>query len=101
MEGQMRFSRRPWSDGACLVAAALVTLTVSANAGTTANFEKGFITTFRHHLKTCTRLPAGVNVTDKARVVLQVFLKPDGTLAAPPQAIRVDGVFRQGGIELY
>jgi hypothetical protein len=40
-------------------------------------------------------------VTDKARVVLQVFLKPDGTLAAPPQPLRVDRLVRQGGIELY
>ena len=97
----MRFSRRPWLDGACLAAAPLAALTVSANADTTANFEKGFITTFRHHLKTCSRSPAGVNVTDSARVVLRIFLKPDGTLAAPPQPLRVDRLVRQGGIELY
>jgi hypothetical protein len=82
---------------ALIAAAALAALTVSANA----DFKKGFITAFRHHLKTCSRLPAGVDVTDNARVVLRIFLKPDGTLAAPPQPIRIEGLLRGGGRELY
>jgi hypothetical protein len=77
------------------------TLTASANAGAAADSTKGFITAFRDHLKTCSRLPAGVNVTDNARVVLRVFLKPDCTLAARPQPIRIEGVVRQGGGYLY
>jgi hypothetical protein len=58
------------------------------------------IAAFHHHLKTCSRLPAGVNVADNVKAVLRVFLKPDGTLAAPPQPIRIEGVSRGGG-ELY
>jgi hypothetical protein len=40
-------------------------------------------------------------VADNARVVLRIFLKPDGTLAAPPEPIRIDGLLRGGGRELY
>jgi hypothetical protein len=85
---------------ALIAAAALVALTVSANAAATADFKKRFITAFRHHLKTCSRLPAGVNVSDKARVVLRIFLKSDGTLAAPPLPIQIEAVSRGGGSEL-
>jgi hypothetical protein len=84
-----------------IAAAALAVLTVSANAGATADFKKGFITAFRDHLKTCSRLPADVNVADNVRVVLRIFLKPDGTLAAPPQPIRIEGLLRGGGGDLY
>jgi TonB family protein len=77
------------------------TLTVSSNAGATADSTKGVITPFRDHLKICSRLPAGVNVTDNARVVLRIFLKPDGTLAAPPQPIRIEGLLRGEGGDLY
>jgi hypothetical protein len=75
--------------------------TLTANAGAAADSTKGFITAFRDHLKTCSTLPAGVNVTDKAKVVLRIFLKPDGTLAARPQPIRIEGVVRQGGGYMY
>jgi hypothetical protein len=39
-------------------------------------------------------------VSDKARVVLRIFLKSDGTLAAPPRPTRIEGVLREGGGEL-
>ncbi|HLK80293.1 MAG TPA: hypothetical protein VKT99_02185 [Xanthobacteraceae bacterium] len=65
-----------------------------------ANVPNGDITAFHQHLRTCSKLPAGVSVTDNVRAVLRVFLKPDGTLAAPPQPIRIEGVSRGGG-ELY
>jgi outer membrane biosynthesis protein TonB len=58
------------------------------------------IAAFHDHLKSCSKLPAGVNVTDNVKAVVRVFLKPDGTLAEPPTAIRVDGVSRGGG-DLY
>ena len=58
------------------------------------------IAAFHQHLKTCSKLPAGVSVADDVKAVVRVFLKPDGTLAARPEAIRVDGVSRGGG-ELY
>jgi len=51
-------------------------------------------------VKTCWRLPAGVNVADNVRVILRIFLRPDGTLAAPPRAMRIEGVLRGGGSEL-
>jgi hypothetical protein len=54
---------------------------------------------FRRHLKTCSTLPAGV--APEVRVVLRVYLKPDGSLAAGPaqnpEPIKVEGVSRGGG----
>jgi hypothetical protein len=65
-----------------------------------ASVATGDIAAFHDRLKTCSRLPAGVNATDNVRAVLRIFLKPDGTLAAPPQPIRIEGVSRGGG-DLY
>jgi hypothetical protein len=65
-----------------------------------ANIPNGDMAAFHTHLKTCSKLPAGVNMTDNVKAVVRVFLKPDGTLAARPEAIRVDGVSIGGG-ELY
>jgi hypothetical protein len=55
------------------------------------------IIAFHNHLKTCSTLPAGVNTTDDVKAVLRIQLKPDGTLATPPQPIRIEGVSRGGG----
>jgi hypothetical protein len=55
------------------------------------------IAAFHNHLKTCAALPAGVSATDDVRAVLRIYLKPDGTLAAPPQPIRIEGVSKGGG----
>lgn len=65
-----------------------------------ADISNDNIAAFHQHLKTCSKLPTGVSVTDDVRAVLRIFLKPDGTLAAPPQPIRIEGVSRGGG-ELY
>ena len=65
-----------------------------------ADISNDNIGAFHQHLKTCSKLPAGVNATDNVKAVLRIFLKPDGTLAAPPQPIRIEGVSRGGG-ELY
>ncbi len=65
-----------------------------------ADISNDNIAAFHQHLKTCSKLPAGVNATDNVRAVLRIFLKPDGTLAAPPQPIRIEGVSKGGG-ELY
>jgi hypothetical protein len=62
-----------------------------------ANVANDDIAAFHNHLKTCATLPAGVNTTDDVKAVLRIFLKPDGTLAAPPQPIRIEGVSRGGG----
>jgi hypothetical protein len=66
----------------------------------TAGISSGDIAAFHDHLKACSTLPASVSVGDNVRAVLRIFLKPDGTLAAPPQPIRIEGVSRGGG-ELY
>jgi len=62
-----------------------------------ANIANDDIAAFHNHLKTCSTLPAGVSTTDDVRAVLRIYLKPDGTLAAPPQPIRIEGVSRGGG----
>jgi outer membrane biosynthesis protein TonB len=51
---------------------------------------------FRNHLKTCSTLPGSVAPTDKSKIVLRVYLKPNGTLAAPPEAIEVGGASSTG-----
>jgi hypothetical protein len=62
-----------------------------------ANVANDDIAAFHNRLKSCATLPAGVNTTDDVKAVLRIFLKPDGTLAAPPQPIRIEGVSRGGG----
>jgi hypothetical protein len=57
------------------------------------------VATFRSRLKTCAALPEGLAAN--VRVVLRVYLKPDGTLAAGlrqnPEPIKVEGVSAGGG----
>jgi hypothetical protein len=65
-----------------------------------AGIASGDIAAFHDHLKACSSLPASVSAADNVRAVLRVYLKPDGTLAAPPQPIRIEGVSRGGG-DLY
>jgi hypothetical protein len=62
-----------------------------------ANIASDDIAAFHNHLKSCATPPAGVNKTDDVKAVLRIFLKPDGTLAAPPQPIRIEGVSKGGG----
>jgi hypothetical protein len=42
---------------------------------------------FRHHLKTCSKLPASVSSGDNIRIVLRVPFTTDGRIAAPPALI--------------
>jgi hypothetical protein len=62
-----------------------------------ANITNDDIAAFHNHLKTCSTRPSGLNPTDDVKAVLRIYLKPDGTLAAPPQPIRIEGVSRGGG----
>jgi hypothetical protein len=62
-----------------------------------ANITNDDLAAFHNHLKTCSRLPSGINTTDDVKAILRISLKPDGTLAAPPQPIRIEGVSRGGG----
>jgi hypothetical protein len=65
-----------------------------------AAIENDVVAAFRSHLKTCSKLPPGV--APDVTVVMRVYLKPDGTLAAGiadgnPQTIKADGVSRGAG----
>jgi hypothetical protein len=62
-----------------------------------ANIANDEIAAFHNHLKTCSRLPAGVNKTDNFKVVLRIRLSPDGALAAPPEPIWVEEQSGRGG----
>ena len=42
---------------------------------------------FRHHLKTCSKMPASVSPDDNIRIVLRVPFTTDGKIAAPPALI--------------
>jgi outer membrane biosynthesis protein TonB len=42
---------------------------------------------FRERVSACSALPTGIEAGEKVRIVLRVSLKPDGSLALPPQLI--------------
>lgn len=73
--------------------------TFDSQAVDRANIENDAVAAFRAHLKTCSKLPAGV--APDVRVVLRVYLRPDGTLAtglpSNPEPIKVEGVSIGGG----
>jgi hypothetical protein len=73
--------------------------TFDSQAVDRANIESDAVTAFRSQLKTCSKLPAGV--APDVRVVLRVYLKPDGTLVTGvpqnPEPIKVEGVSIGGG----
>jgi hypothetical protein len=58
-----------------------------APAVTTAKLAQGDVAAFRLHLKRCWKLPPGVAPTSSTRVVMRVFLSPNGALAADPMLI--------------
>jgi hypothetical protein len=71
-----------------------------AQAVDRADITNDAVVAFRNHLKTCSKLPAGV--APEVVVVVRTYLKPDGTLAAGvpdgnPQIIKVDGISKGGG----
>jgi hypothetical protein len=45
------------------------------------------VAAFKTHLKRCLKLPAGVDAARDLKVVMRVFLKPDGALAADPMLV--------------
>jgi hypothetical protein len=73
--------------------------TFDSQAVDRANVENDAVTAFRSQLKTCSKLPAGV--APNVRVVLRIYLNPDGTLATAvpqnPEPIKVEGVSVGGG----
>jgi hypothetical protein len=58
-----------------------------APADTTTKLQQGDIAAFRLRLKKCWRLPPGVAAASRTRVVMRVFLSPEGALAAEPMLI--------------
>jgi hypothetical protein len=55
-----------------------------APASKKADIASSLITEFRHHLKTCSKLPASVAPSDKLRITLRVLMTPEGKLATDP-----------------
>lgn len=55
-----------------------------APASKTADIASSLITEFRHHLKTCSRLPASIAPSDKLKITLRVLMTPEGKLAVDP-----------------
>jgi hypothetical protein len=74
--------------------------TFDSQAVDRADVDNDVIAAFRSRLKTCSKLPAGV--APEVRVVVRLYLKPDGSLAtglpANPEMIRVDGTSAGGGL---
>ena len=58
-----------------------------SEATTTANLSGDEKAAFRAHLKKCWRLPEGMSPAQTTRVVVRIFLKRDGGLAAEPLLI--------------
>jgi hypothetical protein len=58
-----------------------------APADATAKLQQDDIAAFRLRLKKCWRQPPGVSASSHTRVVMRVFLGPDGALAAEPMLI--------------
>lgn len=52
-----------------------------------ADVASSVITTFRRHLRTCSKLPAALSSTDDVRVKLRVLMTQDGRLAGDPVLI--------------
>jgi hypothetical protein len=55
-----------------------------APASKKADIESSLITEFRHHLKTCSKLPGSIAASDKVKVTLRVLMTLEGKLAADP-----------------
>jgi hypothetical protein len=58
-----------------------------ALADTSADLSREEVAAFKVHLKKCLKLPAGVSAARDMRVVMRVFLRPDGALAAEPMLV--------------
>ena len=58
-----------------------------AAASKQADIASNLVTEFRHHLKTCSKLPPPIEPSDSIKVKLRIFMTPDGTLAREPVLI--------------
>ncbi|MDB5609239.1 MAG: hypothetical protein JWP25_6139 [Bradyrhizobium sp.] len=55
-----------------------------APASTKADVASDLVTEFRRHLRTCSTLPKSIAPSDAIRIMLRVFMTPDGNLATEP-----------------
>jgi hypothetical protein len=58
-----------------------------APATKAANVASTLVAEFRRHLRTCSKLPASLTPSDDVKVVLRVFMTPEGKLATEPIVI--------------
>jgi hypothetical protein len=58
-----------------------------APASKPADVASSLVAEFRRHLKTCSKLPASIMLSDKIKIKLRVFMTPEGKLAAEPVLI--------------
>ena len=58
-----------------------------AEADTRAKLTRDEIAAFRSHLKSCWKLPPGVNANQRVKVVVRLSLRPNGALASEPALI--------------
>jgi outer membrane biosynthesis protein TonB len=62
------------------------------------NLASSLVEPLRQHLKTCSKLPAALSLSDNVAVKLRVQMTPDGRLAAEP--ILIEGSASVKGVEL-
>jgi outer membrane biosynthesis protein TonB len=62
------------------------------------NLSSSLVEPLRQHLKTCSKLPAALSLSDNVAVKLRVQMTPDGRLAAEPSLI--EGTASTKGVEL-
>jgi len=60
---------------------------VDATASSVADISSSVITEFRHHLKSCLKLPAAIAPSDNVMIKLRVMMTTDGHLAREPVLI--------------
>jgi outer membrane biosynthesis protein TonB len=62
------------------------------------NLSSSLVEPLRRHLKTCSKLPAALSLSDNVAVKLRVQMTPDGRLAAEP--VLIEGTASTKGVEL-
>ena len=62
------------------------------------NLSSSLVEPLRQHLKTCSKLPAALSLSDNVAVKLRVQMTPDGRLAAEP--VLIEGSASVKGVEL-
>jgi hypothetical protein len=60
---------------------------IDATASSAADVASKVVAEFRHHLKTCSKLPVSMGASDNVIIKLRVLMTPDGRLARDPVLI--------------